>query len=72
MPEYEGSEVPFVTPPDFTGSMWIRNTNRKISELGAQSVKGSIIPERSVLVTCIGSDMGKAALARLDALLTSR
>ena len=63
MPEYEGSEVPFVTPPDFTGSMWIRNTNRKISELGAQSVKGSIIPERSVLVTCIGSDMGKAALA---------
>lgn len=62
-PEYEGRDVPFVTPPDFTGAMWIGGNNRTISEFGAQSVKGSIIPESSVLVTCIGSDMGKAALA---------
>ncbi|MBL0443320.1 MULTISPECIES: restriction endonuclease subunit S [unclassified Aeromonas] len=62
IPEFEGSDVPFVTPPDFNGSMWIERANRSISELGAQSVKGSIIPRCSVLVTCIGSDMGKAAL----------
>ncbi|MEN3802458.1 restriction endonuclease subunit S [Aeromonas veronii] len=62
IPEFEGSDVPFVTPPDFNGSMWIERANRSISELGAQSVKGSIIPRGSVLVTCIGSDMGKAAL----------
>lgn len=61
--EFEGDDVPFVTPPDFTGNKWISKTVRFISEAGVQSVKGSLIPEHSVLVTCIGSDMGKAAIA---------
>ena len=43
--------------------MWISRTSRNVSESGAQSIKGSLIPPRSVLVTCIGSDMGKAAIA---------
>ena len=60
--EYEGNDVPFVSPPDFSGAKWITETVRAISEIGAQSVKGSLIPSRSVLVTCIGSDMGKAAI----------
>lgn len=62
VPEFEGIDVPFVSPPDFSGSKWISKTVRSISEAGAQSVKGSLIPPNSVLVTCIGSDMGKAAL----------
>ena len=64
IPEYEGQEVPFVTPADFVGNKWITSTSRTISEAGAQSVKGSTIEPRSVLVTCIGSDMGKAAIAK--------
>ncbi|ADX48555.1 restriction modification system DNA specificity domain protein [Paracidovorax avenae ATCC 19860] len=63
VPAFDGDDVPFVSPPDFTGSKWITKTVRSISEAGAQSVKGSLIPPRSVLVTCIGSDMGKAAIA---------
>jgi len=63
VPEFIGIDVPFVTPPDFNGSKWISESIRSVSEVGAQSIKGSIIPKRSVLVTCIGSDMGKAALA---------
>jgi type I restriction enzyme S subunit len=63
IPGYEGDEVPFVSPPDFCGNKWITATVRKISEAGAQSVKGSLLQPRSVLVTCIGSDMGKAAIA---------
>lgn len=62
IPEFDGAEVPFVTPPDFSGNKRIARSVRAISEAGAQSVKGSIIPARSVLVTCIGSDMGKTAL----------
>jgi type I restriction enzyme S subunit len=62
-PEFFNGRVPFVTPPDFAGQKWITGTSRTVSELGAQSVKGSIIPPGSVLVTCIGSDMGKAAIA---------
>ena len=63
VPAFDGDDVPFVSPPDFSGSKWITKTVRSISEAGAQSVKGSLIPPRSVLVTCIGSDMGKAAIA---------
>lgn len=62
--EYVGRDVPFVTPLDFDGSKWIHETARRISKAGALSVKNCIIPAESVLVTCIGSDMGKAALAR--------
>jgi type I restriction enzyme S subunit len=60
--EYVGTDVPFVTPPDFDGSKWIYETARRISSAGALSVKNNIVPAGSVLVTCIGSDMGKAAL----------
>ncbi|VVQ16853.1 restriction endonuclease subunit S [Pseudomonas fluorescens] len=60
--EFVGNDVPFVTPPDFEGNKWICQTTRRISAAAAQSVKNNIIPARSVLVTCIGSDMGKAAL----------
>jgi type I restriction enzyme S subunit len=63
IPEYEGKEVQFVTPADFVGDKWITRTARTISEAGAESVKGSVIEPRNVLVTCIGSDMGKAAIA---------
>ncbi|WP_193090688.1 restriction endonuclease subunit S [Advenella sp. FME57] len=60
--DFVGEEVPFITPPDFSGEKWINQSTRSISELGAQSVKGSIIPARAVLITCIGSDMGKVAI----------
>ena len=62
-PSFQGIDVAFVTPPDFSGDKWITHSTRMISELGAQSVKNSILPPKSVLVTCIGSDMGKTALS---------
>jgi type I restriction enzyme, S subunit len=61
-PELFDGAVPFVTPPDFAGQKWISGTGRSLSEAGAISVRSSVIPARSVLVTCIGSDMGKAAI----------
>lgn len=61
-PDFRGVDVPFVTPPDFIGNKWITKTARSISEGGAQSVKNNIIPAHAVLVTCIGSDMGKTAI----------
>lgn len=58
-----GGRTPFITPRDFSGSRYILNTERTLSELGVASVKSSLISENSVCVTCIGSDMGKAAIA---------
>ena len=59
-----GDEVPFVTPRDLDGSRNIETTERYLSEQGANAVKNSIIPPNSIAVSCIGSDMGKAAIVK--------
>jgi type I restriction enzyme S subunit len=58
-----GGDIPFVTPSDMDGRKMISSTLRYLTEKGATSVKGSRIPAGSVMVSCIGSDMGKAAIA---------
>ena len=58
---YSG-EVPFITPRDMHGRKWIDSTERYLSDSGLGSVKNSIVPARSVAVSCIGSDMGKTVM----------
>ncbi len=71
-PEEFGSLMPFVTPTDFKNYVkLIYKTDRSISEIGVKSNKPRIIPENSILVTCIGSDMGKIAINK-DACLTNQ
>ena len=62
-PEYFGGKVPFVTPTDFDGRRRIDTTNRCLTEKGAIAVRRARIPRESVMVSCIGSDMGKSAIA---------
>ena len=62
-PEYFGGKVPFVTPTDFDGRRRIDTTNRCLTEKGAVAVRRARIPRESVMVSCIGSDMGKSAIA---------
>lgn len=61
-----GGQIPFVTPSDMDGRKTINTTARNLTETGAASVKGSKIPAGSVMVSCIGSDMGKAVIAGRD------
>lgn len=61
-----GGQIPFVTPSDMDGRRTISTTARNLTEIGAASVKGSRIPAGSVMVSCIGSDMGKAVIAGRD------
>ncbi len=61
-----GGQIPFVTPSDMDGRKTISTTARNLTEAGAASVKGSKIPAGSVMVSCIGSDMGKAFIAGRD------
>jgi len=60
---YWGLDYPFITPSDFIDTKYINLTSRAISEEGALSVKNNVIEANSVLVTCIGSDMGKSAIS---------
>lgn len=61
-PSNYGLSVPFVTPSDMDGRRDIDNVMRYLSPKGRDAVRNVEIPARSVLVSCIGSDMGKAAL----------
>lgn len=61
-----GGQIPFVTPSDMDGRKTISTTARYLTDIGAASVKGSRIPAGSVMVSCIGSDMGKAVIAGQD------
>ena len=62
-PEHFGNNCLFVTPTDFKNYFkLITNSSRKISEEGIAANVHRILPKDSVVVTCIGSDMGKVAI----------
>lgn len=66
-PEHYGTKMQFVTPGDFNAIYkYILHSNRILSESGVNILKNKILPSGSVIVTCIGSDMGKVALASDD------
>jgi len=58
-----GGTIPFVTPTDMDGRKFINSTARYLTEAGAATVKNSIVPTGTVMVSCIGSDMGKSIIA---------
>ena len=61
-----GGDIPFITPSDFDDGRLISKTMRSLSQEGIKRVSGIRIPGGSVIVSCIGSDMGKAAIAAHD------
>lgn len=51
--------IPFVTPEDITNNVYnLKKTGRYITEKGFASIKANTISGKSILVGCIGSDMG--------------
>ncbi len=65
-PEEFGNEMPFVTPTDYKHyNKWISVADRNLSKKGIEKLNSRLLPENSVLVTCIGSDMGKVAINKV-------
>jgi type I restriction enzyme, S subunit len=66
-PHHFGTEVPFITPTDYPSYfIHMNGSARALSKAGANKLKNKILPEGSILVTCIGSDMGKTVIARSE------
>lgn len=64
-PHHFGSFIPFVTPSDFKSYFkLIISSDRGLSSEGKKAFSKSVLPKNSVIVTCIGSDMGKVAVNR--------
>ncbi|MFK0038606.1 restriction endonuclease subunit S [Paenarthrobacter sp. NPDC090517] len=58
-----GDHLDFVTPSDIKNGMKrIHSPARQLSISGAEALSKAIVPEGSLLVTCIGADMGKTVL----------
>ena len=65
-PEEFGNEMPFVTPTDYKNyNKWIFIADRNLSDKGINKLKNRVLPANSLLVTCIGSDMGKIAINKI-------
>ena len=60
-----GDGTPFVTPSDSFEQKYIGKSERSLSAEGVRKLKGKLLPPESVLVTCIGSAMGKVAMNRV-------
>ena len=62
-PEDFGEKMPFVTPGDFSNyKKFAIGAERMLSEIGTNRLKNKILQKGSIIVTCIGSDMGKVAI----------
>ncbi|HAT7516768.1 TPA: hypothetical protein JAV82_004611, partial [Kluyvera ascorbata] len=59
---FSAQGIPFVTPKDMDGRRIIDKTERYLSSLGVEAVRNCLLPQNSIAVSCIGSDMGKTVL----------
>jgi type I restriction enzyme S subunit len=65
-PEEFGEYIPFVTPTDYKNyNKWIVSAGRGLSKAGLEKLSNKQLPPKSILVTCIGSDMGKVAINKV-------
>lgn len=66
-PEYFGDEYMFVTPADYYNyEKYLLRTERGISYEGDLKMLKRRIPKESLLVTCIGSNMGRVCINKSD------
>lgn len=62
-PEDWGTEVLFITPSDYKNyGKKAYSSIRMLSKTGAKRQQNRMLPPNSILVTCIGSDMGKSVV----------
>ena len=60
---YWGNNILFVTPTDYKNyNKWCYNSERKLSLGGKNALSNKLLPPKSIMVTCIGSDMGKVSI----------
>ncbi len=65
-PEDWGDDLLFITPSDYGNyNKKAKFSIRNLSHIGAKRQFNRILPPNSILVTCIGSDMGKSVMNTL-------
>ena len=68
-PQDWGHSTLFITPTDYKNyHKYASDSARKISDIGLKRFAKIILPKNSILVTCIGSDMGKVVMNKFEAI----
>ncbi len=62
--EYYGRDFPFFKPTDLNKGYYVREAEDGLSKEGIQ--KARLIPEKSILVTCIGATISKTGFIRVQ------
>jgi len=62
--EYYGNDYPFYKPTDLNSGYFVNNSTDALSYIGIE--KARLLPENTVLVTCIGATIGKTGLIRKE------
>jgi type I restriction enzyme S subunit len=66
-PNFFGDKLPFITPTDFKNYLkLVVDATRGLSLEGREHFKKNVLPVNSLLVTCIGSAMGKVAVNKVE------
>lgn len=60
--DFYGGKIPFVCIPDLGVEKRVRKTNKSLTNAGLNEVKNLIVPEGSVMVSCIAT-IGKVGIA---------
>lgn len=60
--EYYDGDVMFITPAELHSDFIVEKSEKTITQAGLSSIKGNTISGTSVMVGCIGWDMGNVAL----------
>jgi type I restriction enzyme S subunit len=63
-PNNYGNDYMFIGPTDLHKHFIINKSEKMISKQGLESIKGSILNDLSILVGCIGWDMGNVGLVK--------
>jgi type I restriction enzyme S subunit len=61
-PEFYGGEIMFITPTELHAEFVVESSEKTITQKGFNSIKSNTISGTSVMVGCIGWDMGNVAL----------
>lgn len=63
--EYYGTDIPFITIPDMHNNVYVINTERSLSFMGANTQPQKTLPQNSVCISCIGT-AGLVSLVAFD------
>lgn len=65
-PHHFGNAMPFVTPSDFGNyHKYVESAERYLSTEGIRGLASKVLPPTTIIVTCIGADMGKVAMTKV-------